>query len=354
VTSIRDNAYVYARTAVMSARLVREEDLMRLVLAPVGDDSELAILRVLGLEAALPEDREDVAALEHALLQVLLADFRILVRPMTGVRRQLLLHWVRGFELGNLKAMIRGKQAGLSPATIARQLVDMGGFTTLPVDELLATEDVAELLRRLEVTPYAPIARRARAVFEERNDPFALDAAVDRRYYVGLDRWARQLGDEENAPLRPLLGGIIDRLNLLWLLRYRFAYGLSAAQTYYLLIPAGYRMKNDLLRGLVRLESGQEVLEALPEPYRGLLQGLESTAEVERVLELELQRIAAKVLRGTRFHMARAVAYLVLREIQLRRVLALLKGKALNLAEDLCLFASGLTGGRLLPEAAEG
>ena len=35
---------------------------------------------------------------------------------------------------------------------------------------------------------------------------------------------------------------MVDRVNLVWLLRYRFAYNLSPAQAYYLLIPASHRL----------------------------------------------------------------------------------------------------------------
>ena len=37
---------------------------------------------------------------------------------------------------------------------------------------------------------------------------------------------------------------VIDGTNLIWLLRYRFVYQLPAAETYYLLIPASYRLSS--------------------------------------------------------------------------------------------------------------
>ena len=105
-------------------------------------------------------------SVEQAELSRLLADLRLIIRPLTGSDRELLIHAIHLYELANLKTIIRGKLAGLARNEIEAELFDLGAFATLPMNELLQTEDAPEALRRLESTPYFGIARQARRTLE--------------------------------------------------------------------------------------------------------------------------------------------------------------------------------------------
>ncbi len=301
-----------------------------------------AILQRMGL-AGINEDegassREGThhpEALEQALLNNLLDDVKILVRPIGGVARDLLVHWVRRFELGNLKTIIRGRLLGRSAAWIQNELLDVGPFSVLPVADLLQCEDAPEMLRRLETTPYGDIARQARNDFEARNDLFTLDASMDKQYYAVLNSRVCALPASDQQYLRPLLGAIVDRVNLMWLLRYRFVYNLAPAHTYYLLIPAGGALGGELLRTLVQMGSSDEVIRALPPVLFALIEGAATLPELEDRLACEALRRAEGVLHRAVFSIARAFAYLVLREHQLRQVHTIRRGKQLSLEKAL-------------------
>jgi len=83
----------------------------------------------------------------------------------------------------------------------------------------------------------------------------------------------------------------MDRFNLLWLLRYRFAYNLSAAETYYLLVPTAYQLNRTSLQQLVEFNSLPEVLEHLPESLSNLLLEVEDTLTEYDLLERIYHRI---------------------------------------------------------------
>jgi V/A-type H+-transporting ATPase subunit C len=138
------------------------------------------------------------------------------------------------------------------------------------------------------------------------------------------------------------MASIIDRTNLLWLLRYRFAYALPPAETYYLLIPTGYRLTGRDLLALSQLPTFEEVLQNLPEPFRRLLAPARNTTDVAVILEQEMARTAHSALRHAAFSLARVFAYLVLRETDLRRVRGILRGRHLQLSPDLIRRAVGV------------
>ena len=230
-------AYLNTRISVLAARLLSRRRCEELVEQAEPDYSGIPGLE--DFDDQLRRAKGSTVLVEHSLLSALLRDVRILVRGLAPPDRRFLLYGVQWFELANLKALIRGKFAGLDSRRIRANLVDTHPFTTLPMDELLEAEDPAELLRRLEATVYADLARHARRVFEEKQDMFSLNAAIDRKFMEGLRVHALGVVGSDQQGLRELIGLMFDQFNLNWLLRFRLNYRLSAAETFFQLLPDG-------------------------------------------------------------------------------------------------------------------
>jgi V/A-type H+-transporting ATPase subunit C len=136
---------------------------------------------------------------------------------------------------------------------------------------------------------------------------------------------------------------LMDQVNLVWLLRYRFAYHFPPAEAYYLLVPYGRHLGSQRLRELARLEGLEELISQLPEPLAEVLAGASSTTDVERRLEAETVRETEIILYQSVFELARALAYLMLREQQLIRIYGILKGRHLRLDSELIRLTARLT-----------
>ena len=199
----------------------------------------------------------------------------MLIRPLSGAARSFLTFWTARFEISNVKTLLRSKMTGERPAAVLARLTPMGAFGRLDNQDLAHAEDVGELLRRLEAGPYAGIVRHARRAFEQSRDPFSLDAALDQGYYEGLTLRAQPLEDTVGAPFRSLMASLIDRINLVWLLRYRFNYRLPPAQVYYLLVGSRYSLPSSRLQELAALDSLEAVLAALPSALQIQLSGVD-------------------------------------------------------------------------------
>jgi V/A-type H+-transporting ATPase subunit C len=339
VRAVARYAFFNARVALLAGRLLPRERLATLIDAPEEQEREVLGRVELDVEAA-----RDPVALERALIALFLADLVALVRALTGPARDFFIYWgALRFEVSNLKAIIRGKLAGEPVSALREQLIDIRPYATLPLDELLDAEDIPELLRRLERTPYyADMARQARRIFEERRDLFALDAALDRRYYAGLSQRAQAIEGADGRHVRILVGSLIDRINLVWLLRYRFAYHLPPAEAYYLLIPASDRLSSRQLLALAELTSVEEIIARLPAPFTRLLANISTIPEVTDILRHWTWQLAEKMLKHGAFDLARGFAYLLLRDRELRRIRAVLKGKRLGIEPSLVRQVSGV------------
>ena len=327
------SAYLNTRVSLFRARLWEREDFLRLLDAPHKEVP--AVLEEQDLAQLAPGYlSQDTLSLEQRIIAQVLDETWILLRPLDGAARAFLLYWTQRFEISNLKTLLRGKMTGERPAMLLSSLTPMGPFGRLDGEALAHVEDVAELFRRLETGTYAPIVRQARLAFEESHDPFLLDAALDRAYYEGLAQRARAVEAELGDDFAHLMGHYIDRINLVWLLRYRFNYHLPPAQVYYLLVNAHYGLSPSRLKVIAAQGDLKAVLATLPVKLQQLLDGVADIGEVARRMEQRRLEAAQAVLRKPGPAFARAFAYLILRERRLREVRAVLRGRQLHLPRE--------------------
>jgi vacuolar-type H+-ATPase subunit C/Vma6 len=116
---------------------------------------------------------------------------------------------------------------------------------------------------------------------------------------------------------------------------------LSAAKSFYLLTAIGNKLRSTELMHLARMESIEQVVTALPEPYRNLLLNLENVSDMETVMEYYGMSIAADVLQNNTNLVSRIFSYILLREAEARFLQALIKGKQLGFDTDLIKQAVG-------------
>lgn len=333
-----DSDYAQTRLSLLADRLLSVETLARLV----SEDLDQIGARIDWTEN-IKSIQTNLATLGigRHLAQRMFADFQISLRPFHGNAYRFLKHAIRWFELVNLKVLIRGKFTGVSESALNEQLVDLGYFADLPLQTLIETDDPFEMLRLLELTAYGGIVRQARRVFEEQgHELFSLDSAIDRNFFIELSHRGRFLPVEDQLLLQRVFGVLMDRMNLLWLLRYRFSYDLSPAKSYYLLTASGLQLHAPDLMKLARLDSLTEVINELPPKLHALLEG-KNILQIEQLMELYSMSVAQQGLAQSGSLITRTFCYLLLRESETRYLLAVIKGKQLGFDEDLIFEAVG-------------
>ncbi len=332
-----DQSYQLVRLSILADQLMSIEDLRDMV----SMDLDQIARR---LQAILPEQEIDLnsTAIDGLLYQSMYEDFQMLLRSYNGVEYRFLKHCMRWFELANLKVLIRGKFSGVNESELTNQLVDVGVLADLPLKNLLETDDPFEMLRLLEQTPYAGIVRRARRIFEEEGQAiFSLDSAIDRNFFIELAYRSRFLHEQDQFQLRRVFGALMDRFNLLWLLRYRFSYGLSPARSYYLLTAAGQHLHSADMMKLAKMESMSSVISALPKTIQTLLKDQNDIYRVELLMELYSLSAAQSGLSYSQSQLTRSFSYILLREAENHFLIAIIKGKQLGFDDDLISQAIG-------------
>jgi len=179
------------------------------------------------------------------------------------------------------------------------------------------------------------IARQARHVYEEKNEGFSLDAAIDRLYYSGMMRHINMTNSNDRHGAQKLIGGMIDRQNILWLMRYRLVYRFSSSEAYYLLIPSGGRIQRASLMELANLEGLEAIIDHLPSHFREPLHGVANITQVRQRLDFIISTELQKLMRYSPDAVISALSYLIARDMDLRQLYAIIQGKLLQMDPQL-------------------
>jgi len=330
---VADQAYLDTRVSLLVEQLLHRPQRSQLLEQPHA--ALASLLHKAGLASLAHELPASPGELEQVLASQLVNEAVVLMRAMNAAQRRFIRHWMRRLELINLKFLLRTRFAREEQSP---DLLDLGPLASLPLRTLLATDSVEEFLRQLATTEYGQLAGPARKAYEEQRALFDVEATLDARYYSQLAHLAAGLEGVHRKQVESLLRVWLDQVNLVSLLRFRLVYGLSAPHSYFLLAPGGRRLPLDLLQELAQLDSMAEVIRRLPPAVADTLTPDSNIEDVELRMQHLTRVQARKVLDQARFNMARAFAYLYLREQQIQLIHTVFKGHMLGFAPDLIRF----------------
>jgi V/A-type H+-transporting ATPase subunit C len=339
MSAVTDYAFLNSRVSVMAAQLLPRARLEAFIDDPEGDHRDF--FEAAGLTPLADDPSMAPRELEQLLANTLIDEAMRLARGMHSAGRELIHHFVRRFEMVNLKILIRCKLAGCTPEQIRERLFDLSPLPQVPSETMLHAEDVNECLRLIEAGRHAVLAHQLRQVLAESQEVFLVEAAIDYGYFSALYRKVRTLPMRDRQVVQPFIARVIDQVNLVWLMRYRLGYGMTPPHTFFLLIRASGQLDRTRLAALAQLDSLEAIIAALPPAMAELLEGVQGVSEVEERFVAARLAGASKILAFSTFNLARALGYLMLREQQMRSVHEVLKGRVLNLPPDLIRRAIG-------------
>lgn len=262
-------------------------------------------------------------------------------RAMTfidGTARELVATWFRHFELENLKAVFRAIDQNMEPEVMRRFLVPLGEHSTLPWEALLHESSVSALIERLANTHYINPLRAAYRMYQRDHSMFPIEVALDIRYYRDVAQVMDRLHGAERAEAVALVGTRLDMLNILWALRYRVYYHLSAEEIVNYTLWHTVHTDVDMIREIALGAHPGEIIERI---WGDRAIDLAELAEFERnearllprmelLLERYWRRLALRAVRNSPFHLGSVLGYVTLQEIEILDLITLLEAKGMG------------------------
>ncbi|MGQ0536045.1 MAG: ATP synthase A1 subunit C [Methanobacteriota archaeon] len=250
-------AYVQARVRAKKAKLIPEDQWPKILAMDIH-----GVARLLQ-EGAYKQEVDELASrmsgarlVEAATRLHLVRTYNAIESYCSGELAALLTLYLQRYDVYNVKTILRGRLAGVPRDEIADQLIPAGVLHADTFDELLRLDEVDEIAKRLQTTPYGDLL--AESAGRELGASLAkLENDLDKRYYTGLVK-----GVEPNtAPKRAFLSYLtreIDVVNLKTLLRLR---GDREVEVDAYLVPGGHEVTLDVGRRLARASDDELIAE---------------------------------------------------------------------------------------------
>ncbi len=270
-----------------------------------------------------------------------------LIRLTPEPGRQLLLQYWRFYEVSNLKATLRGVEAGASWDQVRHLLFPMTRYITLTaadMEKMIRSGDMTRAIECTRHTPYYDTLVHALERYQAEKNLFPLEVALDLDYHRGLWQSVNRLTGTDHEQTLRIVGTVLDVDNLLWAIRYRVYHHLSEQEIINYTLPFGYQVRDEDIRAIAAGADIAQVVRRIYPDVEGLEQLSERPTAGLAALELSLQRHIVKTCRaafiGYPFHLGIPVAYLLLNEHEIKDLIVLIEAKASHIPTEM--FASML------------
>lgn len=253
--------------------------------------------------------------IEQTVLRNAQRSFSKLVSIAPEGPKQLIELLLERFEVFNLKTILRGYHARISPVETARGLYPALLYPMAFYEELLKRPGLREVLDYLLSTGnryYKPLAQ----VFPdyERTGKLALlEHAVDAFYFTHAQQVLAEMRDENAQMVRRVLGTEVDLLNMIYALRLVEA-GVRTDERYRYILDGGERLSTDFVRTLLDCAEKSALLQRLERTeYQRALKGLSAStpvAQIQEHVENYLYREHSRLDKQDFFNIRMTIAYL--------------------------------------------
>jgi vacuolar-type H+-ATPase subunit C/Vma6 len=269
----------------------------------------------------------------------LAGDYETLINVVPEPGRQVIMWLWQSYEVDNLKAALRGVETGASWDQVRHLLSPMGRSVWLQMADLermVRSGSVERAVDRTADTPYHDTLIHALERYRAEHNLFPLEVALDLDHRRSLWASVQRLHGTDARQAELLVGTLLDRDNLLWALRYRLYHHLSEQEIVNYTLPFGYRVRDEDIRAIAAGDDVRRIVLGLY-PALGELEGIEDPKGgrlmlLEQHLWEQLIEICRSQFSGEPFHIGLPIAYLLLRENEIRNLTTLIEAKASQMA----------------------
>ncbi|MBN2046411.1 MAG: V-type ATPase subunit [Anaerolineaceae bacterium] len=265
-----------------------------------------------------------------------LTDAYLTILPYTTEElKRVLSEMLRLYEVDNLKATIRGIIIGESWDRVRHTLFPLDRFSSLPYEAMMNANNLTDAVELLKGTVYYSALSNALVRYNQENNLFVLEVALDLDYWNRLWKDIQRLPANDRVPVRQVVGTILDMNNLLWVLRYRLFHQLSEEEIINYTLPFGYRVRDDQIRMIAAGGDIPHVLSEiypdLPNPNTIMEQPARNLPMLEHWLMKHAIQVCQSLFAGYPFNGGLPVAYLHLLSVEIQDLTVLVEAKSMQI-----------------------
>ena len=353
---VGDHPYTYARVCAMKGKLIEREQYNRLLKMRVNEI--LKFLQETNYKQEIDEmavTHLGIGAVEKVLDKNLVRTLRKLKRISGGSLGVVISKYLERYDLHNLKTVLRGKFTGSSEEKIEGMLLNVGAVRKQFLLALARKNSIGEMVHDIErmlaqETPDEKARQALRGAFagasdafRKQNNLFEIENVLDHHYYASLLEFTQHIAGQ-GALFKNFLLHEIDVLNLRVLLRLKRE-KIKPEEIEKYLFFSGATLSKETLRRLLKIEELDQLVEEIKrrgfckkmdaeKKERGDKEKERSLIDIETHLQHYLLEKANLLMHQHLLTINVILGYMLAKEIEVRNLKILVKGKHLGLPEE--------------------
>jgi len=208
----------------------------------------------------------------------------------------------------------------------------------LPVSDILQSENIHQLVEKLEETPYQSILVNRLSQYDKMKTVFPFEVSLDKDYYSRLWNLTDSFDKRDREISKKILGLEIDLINLAWLTRYKNFYDVSSDSLSTYLIPKGNDNNISFIQSIDKAESAPKIVEKIVGTNRiKQLGGLDNTNNIaffEKALTSIMLSQAHKAFTGFPFTISILWGFRVFLKFETKNLFSIIQSKVYELNEN--------------------
>jgi V/A-type H+-transporting ATPase subunit C len=330
ITSVFKYAYPNAKVRAMKGVLLSEDNYHSLLNTETFEEV-LHVLQTTSYSEALAEiDLTEISilVLTKIVYKSLFRDYEKTIRSVSRDIRDFFILLYQKYELINLKTILRGICSNVDPQQVAPLLLPTERYTLFSKEKLLEFRDVHDVVKHLQGTFFQYPLNLALRRFEEEQEFFPLEMALDLHYYHTLWGSIEKLPEGEKHIAKQIFGMLIDILNVAWIIRFKEQYHFSPEEILNYTIQHGHAFTLRDRRRLSEAENPGEVITYLKNTqYKKALNGDEPLNTLHVVLSQYLIAQLRKFFSGNPFQIGVILGYILLKEFEISDIITIAEAK---------------------------
>lgn len=347
MAGVSDYAAISSRVRAKYADLLTPQDMVRLSEAP-DFPSLFNALKSTSYGPYLDGLKDKDINPKRVITQIKrkLSDAFYSVIQMSPVQtRPLVKQLYRYYEIGNLKAVLRGILTVSAWGTetslwdrVREVLFPLGPASVLPAQAMIESGSVAAAVDLLQGTPYEDALSFAMKRYSSEQNLFPIEVALDLAYWRRLWAETKKLTGADREHGVKIIGSLLDMNNLMWAIRYKVYHKLSEEEIVNYTLPFGYRVQDSDIRAIA---AGADIASVVTRIFPGitdvsaLLENPQSgLPKLEVLLKREVIKRCLAAFVGSPFHIGIPLAFLVIHDFEVQDLIVLIEAKSTNLSDE--------------------
>ena len=275
--------------------------------------------------------------LELILKKSFLEDYLTISRYLRSSSKEFFQHLFKKFEIEDLKMLLRTMLIEHDEDYFTDSLIYLDVNSKIDIQKLTSIESFQDLLAIFKETEYYGVLKRFADNYEQDRNLFPIEMSLDLQYFSKLEKLGRKTGKNDYKYIEELVGAQVDLLNIQWIYRIKKYYSLSSTEILNYIIPFHYKVSREDFKKMSQVDEPSNILNFIPyKRYRDLFEKATTNNNdiFEKYFLSFLLNKSLKVKSLSFFSIGNIIAYLFIKEHEIRDIITIVEGVRYSLNVD--------------------